>query len=257
MAPGGGPSQPPGTTPPGTAPPGTSPPGTPPPAVCPSNRPDDPDCCGPRKLRCPDVIDADRTCVMDRCGHACKAPALTCQGASACEPATWSFETDTGGWTRFGSQDTTPLEGPLEPSSELARTGQKSLASDLIVQLHRGVVQIKRDLCGFALAQVGPLRALDLRGKTLSFWMFVGRDSGEGFRGRCTFGAWGGTDGTRPIGFGKETSVVADRWTEIKTSITEEFAAQVSTLELRCAFLADTATFTGRLFIDDITITPR
>jgi hypothetical protein len=99
------------------------------------------------------------------------------------------------------------------------------------------------------------LPSLDLRGKTLSAWVFLERASGEGGEGSCFFSAYTADEQPRELGTSKPwTPIAAGAWVAVHTPLDEPFADRITDVALECQLRATSDVFTGTLYVDDVRV---
>lgn len=214
---------------------------------------DTPSHCGSCNA-CPAVPNGTPTCDSMSCGYSCPSGTLRCNtGANYCEPAGWTFESSTDGWTSPFADDRAD-DGTVALSTGQAHGGSRSLSAQVSFSASRYAFRLNHWPCGYPpfLGQVNS-QTLDLRGRTFAFWIYLQPSAaGVPTTGHlCYPYAESGTTCLADCGQ-NGVPVTAGQWSRVALALGSD-AGAVTQLGFDCRPVTSPA-WTGTVYIDDASI---
>jgi hypothetical protein len=210
-----------------------------------------PDSCGTRCTPCALVTNAMPTCESAACSFSCHPDSIRCNaGKDACERIAWSFEQTVEGWMSNSATDRAD-NGMVVSSADRAHLGSASLKAILMVDGPRPAFRLAYWPCGRSpYTRDGP-EALNVRNKSIRFWVYIDSANAPTTGHECGAGGYGGP---LPFGYNEaRTPIPPNTWTMVVSRYPEEPASASTFLGIDCRF-NPVPNWAGAIYIDQVRI---
>ena len=202
------------------------------------------------------VPNGQLTCDGTNCGFNCPTSTMRCNaGKDYCEKTLFDFETSIDTWASPSASDRAD-DGTLTLSTARAHGGTHALSAHVSFSNTQYAFRMNFWPCGRSPFTQGGPEGLDLRGKTLTFWVYLAPDTtGVPSTGSACYAS--GSSGFTCVGSsctGSGSPVTPGMWSQVSAVFASDTASSsVNLLSIDCR-PATSPAWTGTVYVDDIAI---